>query len=219
MNNIHKRAIKFIDIISYLERLTITQRVTGFVVISLALLLWTNFSNIPQLAQMAESAREFYDHPHTVTNTIKDAKILALLHRRIVREYIFAADQEVREQLLKSKQENEDRFNNYMKLVKGRYLGDKTLVEEAINIYHQLLAYVQIEIDAAKQGNTEEALEHMRDSHPGNPWPLLSKTMDKIADSAEGRAKETYKVSLTIYETELIHVFIYAIFSVISVCP
>ncbi|MEO5360425.1 MAG: PAS domain S-box protein [Nitrospirota bacterium] len=216
LNNIRKKALTSIDIIRYLERLSITQRAMGFVVISLALLLWTNFSNIPQLAQMAESARVLYDHPHTVTNAIKDAKILALLHRRIIREYILETNTEVRDQLLKNKQENEDRFNNYMKLAKERYLGDKTQVEEVINLYRQLLTYVQVEIDAAKQGKTQEALEHMRDSHPGNPWPLLLKTMDQIVDFAEGRAKETYKASQAIYEIERIHVFIYAVFSVIT---
>ncbi len=208
--------MKIFNITKHLERLTIPQRVLGFVAISLALLLWTNFSNIPQLAHMAESIRIFYEHPHTVTNTVKDAKIIVYLQRRGVREYIIETTPEKREELIRKIQEYEGRFNDKMKLVKERFLGDKAQIDEAVNLYRQALVYVKSELDTAKEGNIQEAFELTLDVHPGNPWPLLLKKLDQITDFAESRAKEKYKESQEIYNTEVTHILIYAVFSIVT---
>ena len=61
-------------ILERIHNLTIFQRILGFALVAMLLLILMGFSNIPQLKEMAIAIQDFYYHPHTSTNTARDLK-------------------------------------------------------------------------------------------------------------------------------------------------
>ena len=64
-------------ILERIHNLTIFQRILGFALVALLLLILMGFSNIPQLKEIAIAIQNFYYHPHTSTNTARDLKFTA----------------------------------------------------------------------------------------------------------------------------------------------
>jgi len=184
----------------YFKSLSIFQRMQGFAGIAITGVLIVGLSTFPQLKRLADLNQNFYDYPHTTTNTIKDMKYTLLYMRRVTQDAIFETDPDKREAEIASLEKYHRQFFNGINTLRKSFLADQKLVSDSETQYRNMIAYTNKTLEILKLGNQNEAWKISLDSSSENPGPLLAEKLDEInkmssrfAERMNLEAQDTYQ--------------------------
>lgn len=194
---------------SYLQSLTVAKRMAIFAFLSIGSILYVGLTTFPELQKLAELNQQFYEYPHTTTNTVRDMKFTLLMMRRVTRDAIFETDSDKRVTEIASLEAYHSQFFDSVKIIRKSFLGDQQLIGDAESQYRNMIAYTNESLAILKAGHQDEAWKRSIDSTPGNPGPLLAAKLDEIhkksaefAAKLNQEAKDTYQnqVRAAIYD-------------------
>ncbi|MBF0531401.1 MAG: PAS domain S-box protein, partial [Deltaproteobacteria bacterium] len=191
--------MRFGRVREFLQRLTIFQRMLGFAVVASMALILTSLSNIPQLKALTDLNRDFYQHQHLTTNIVKDLKYYVLDARRIQREIIQEKSPERRQQLKEIMSQYDTKIFAEIDALKKTFTGDKNLLKDAESLYKDLIAFRNVNLVIADQGEREEAWRRTLDENQDNPAPKLAEKLNQVSDFAEEKARSMYQLAEDAY--------------------
>ncbi|MBF0552886.1 MAG: PAS domain S-box protein, partial [Deltaproteobacteria bacterium] len=186
-----------------LQRLTLFQRMLAFVIVVSIVLILTEISNIPQLGQLKDITKNFYEHPYTTINAVKDVKYAVLDGRRVQREIIMENSLEKRQVLNELEKQYDTKVFTGLNIIKKTFLGDQDLVKESEALYRKLIEYRATNFVLMGQGHIEESWARTLDSAPGNPAAKLAENLDLISDFAENGARAVYQQAQDTYRAAI----------------
>jgi len=211
---------------AYLQSKTVSQRMVFFAVIAISGIAVLGISTFPQLDRMADIQQQFYEHPHTTTNTVRDMKYTLLYMRRVTRDAIFETDPVRREAEIASIESYHKKFLDDVATIRKSFLGDQQLVTDIENEYKNQIAYTNETITVLKAGNQDDGLanaggqdaawERCKDSNPQNPGPRVAEKLDRIFEIAATYALKINQESRAIYENEVRAAVYYLVFGVLA---
>jgi len=147
---------------------------------------------------MKERFNEFYDHPFTVSNLIKDIKIdMLLIHNNMHSSFVTTDSNEIHKYHLRVTELEQDILNK-LSIVEERFLGDTNKVIELRSLFFESIESHHEVINLILEGNTDEAelLEEQEKFRNEGPKDELMKEISLIAEyKAElfhGQALESF---------------------------
>ena len=207
-----------------LERMTISRRMLITAAIAILGIVVVGGSAFPQLKNMLSIQQEFYQHPHTTTNTVRDMKYTLMFMQRVTRDAIFETDPVRREAAFASLENYHRKFSDDVAIIRKSFLGDQQLITDAEQSYKSLEAYTNETIAILRAGSRDDGLidtqsqnaawERCKDSNPNNPGPHMAEKLEKIFEFAAKRAAEMNQEAHAVYEREVNNAIFYLLFGV-----
>ena len=186
---------------AYLEKLTVARRLQVFASVAVVALLLAglpSFSGLQTLARIDDRGRQ---SAQVAMAAVQDMRyeLLSISHR--LRDFIYAASADKREQLDQDLVASDARFFDALRALRSSYAGDERDVEKLESLYRAMIAYNSVTLEQMSAGDAQLAWRRTLASASGNPTPLLRQQLDRIADLASGearlsaaRARDTYQL-------------------------
>ncbi len=187
---------------NYLERLTVGRRMLGFAAVAFLAVLAVGLSIFPQLQNLAEINRSFYQFPHSALSTAKDLQYELLHMRHLLRDLLREPDPDKREQLAQEMQHSDDQFFAGVRKLRAAYTGPAQDVAQAETLYRALLASRAVTLDYFRSGAVEVARRRTMDSAPENPALQLAECLDQIGKFSSASARAMDQQATEIYQSE-----------------
>ncbi len=168
-----------------------TRLIIGFL-ISLIFSLLIILLAINQIKNISYDAKNIYDHPFTVSNSVKDINININAIHRSMKDVVLAENSK---QLIEAIQ-----YVNYydslarasFEIVKERFLGDKAIIDDTYKTYIDWEIIRSEVITLKKEGFNSEAINITKGKGAVRVQLLFDKTKI-LSDFAENKANEFYK--------------------------
>lgn len=199
----------------FLQSLTVFQRMAAFSVLVMLAILFLGLSTFPQLQRLADITQNFYDHPYTTTNTVKDMKYTALYMRRVVRDAVIEKDPVKRDAIISSIEIYRGQFIEQISVIRKSFLGDQELISDAEAQFRILTAYSNETLALARLGKRDGAWQRTLDTFPGNPSAELMEKLERINKVSSGFAEKRNKEAQSSYQSEVRAAKIYLIAGVL----
>ncbi len=177
-----------------LGKLRIRTRLWGSYAIIITLMVITGAYALNRLNYVASQTTELYEHPFTVRKSIRDANLYFTKMQDKLKDAVLAKESGAVNADLKKMYDYEKEFNSNMEVVRERFLGKKSDVDDIYRVYEEWKGLRDRVIAADKANNHEVALRLM-DSIDTNQFPAIEKEMADVFIFADNKAAAFFKES------------------------
>jgi methyl-accepting chemotaxis protein len=147
-----------------------------------------------RLDYAASRTTELYEHPFTVRKSIRDANLYFTKMEYKLKDAVLANESAAANADLKEMYGYEKEFNNNMEMVRERFLGKKSDVDEIYRIYEEWKG-LRDRVIAADKANKHDVAFKLMNSIDTNQLPAMEKEMADVFTFADNRAAEFVKES------------------------
>ncbi len=168
-------------------KLRIRTRLLGSYALIITLMIISGAYALNRLDYVASRTTELYEHPFTVRKSIRDANLYFTKMEYKLKNAVLAKESGAVNADLKEMYGYEKEFKNNMEVVRERFLGKKSDVDEIYRIYEEWKVLRDRVIVADRANNHDEAFRLM-DSIDNNQFPAMEKEMADVFTFSDNRA-------------------------------
>lgn len=172
----------------------IKTRLLGSYAIIITLMLVTGAYALNRLNYVASRTTQLYEHPFTVRKNIRDANHNFTKMHYSLKEAVLAKESAVMNADLKEMYAFEKEFKGNMEVVKDRFLGKKSDVEETYRGYEEWKRHRDQVVEALSTNRREAAVQMMA-VMDANQYPAVEREMADIFNFSDNKAATFYKES------------------------
>jgi methyl-accepting chemotaxis protein len=143
-----------------------------------------------QMRVLSEFTTKMYNHPLTVSNTVRDININILRIRQQMRNIALNPEASTVKKSGQAINAYEKEVYSYFDIVNERFLGDKQDVENLTNLFSQWKTIRDDIMALAQQGNREQAVTAIVSGEGAQHYNKLDAATKKLTDFASNKAKE-----------------------------
>jgi methyl-accepting chemotaxis protein len=168
-------------------KLQIRTRLLGSYAIIVTLMIISGAYALNRLDYAASRTTELYDHPFTVRKSIRDANLYFTKMEYKLKDAVLGKESGAVNADMKEMYGYEKEFNNNMEVVRERFLGKKSDVDEIQRIYEDWKG-LRDRIVAADKVNNHDVAFRLMESIDANQFPAMEKEMTDVFTFADNRA-------------------------------
>jgi methyl-accepting chemotaxis protein len=177
-----------------LNTLQIRTRLLVSYAIIIALMIISGGYALNKISFAASRTTELYDHPFTVRKSVRDATLSFLKMHVKLKEAVSVKDSSALNVDLKEMSENEKSFNSNMEMVRERFLGKKSDVDDVMRIYEEWKR-LRDQAVAAVEANKRDTAGQLIRTIDANQNVAFEKEMADVLTFADNKAAEFVKES------------------------
>ena len=175
-------------------KLRIRTRLWGSYAIIVTLMVITGAYALNRLSYVASRTTELYEHPFTVRKSIRDANLYFTKMQYKLKDAELAKESHTANADLKEMYGNEKEFVANMEMVKERFLGKKSDVDEIYRVYDDWKGLRDRVITAIKS-NKHDVASQLIAGIDTNQFPAMEKEMADVFTFADNKAATFFKES------------------------
>ena len=176
------------------DKLQIRTRLLASYGIIVALMVITGAYALNRISFVASRTTELYEHPFTVRKNIRDANYNFTKMQYKLRDAVLARGGGATTADLKEMYAHEKDFNGNMEMVRERFLGKKSDVDDIYRLYDEWKGLRDRTV-AALQANKPEAAAQLMTAIDTNVYPAMDKEMADVFAFSDNKAATFYKES------------------------
>jgi len=177
-----------------LGKVRIKTRLLGSYAIIIALMLITGAYALNRLSYVASRTTQLYEHPFTVRKNIRDANLHFTKMQYKLKDAVLAKESATMNADLKDMYAFEKEFKGNMEVVKERFLGKKSDVEEVYRIYEEWKR-LREQVVAALSANRHDTAAQLLAVLEANQFAAMEREMADIFTFSDNKAATFYKES------------------------
>jgi methyl-accepting chemotaxis protein len=147
-----------------------------------------------RLDYAASRTTELYEHPFTVRKSVRDANLYFTKMEYKLKNAVLAKESGAVNANLKEMYDYEKEFNNNMEVVRERFLGKQSHVDDIYRVYEEWKV-LRDRVIAADKVNNHEVAFRLMDSIDTNQFPAMEKEMADVFTFSDNRAAQFVKES------------------------
>src|SRR5208337_39297 len=147
-----------------------------------------------RLDYAASRTTELYEHPFTVRKSIRDANLYFTKMEYKLKNAVLAKESGAVNADLKEMHDYEKEFNNNMEVVRERFLGKQSHVDDIYRVYEEWKV-LRDRVIAADKVNNHDVAFRLMDSIDTNQLPAMEKEMAEVFTFSDNRAAQFVKES------------------------
>jgi len=210
-----------------LGKLRIRTRLIGSYAIIVALMIITGVYALDRLGYVASRTTELYNHPFTVRKNIRDANLNFVKMHYKLKDAVLANGGSSVNSDLRDMYSLEKEFKGNMEVVKERFLGKKSDVDDIYRVYDEWKQARNQVVAALRTNKHDIALQLVADMD-ANQLGVMEKEMADVFTFSDNKAatffkeseeaaRQSYALILVMKVTEIAFAFIIALFLVRSI--
>lgn len=145
-----------------------------------------------QMYGLSELTAKLYNHPFTVTNTIRKVNINLVEMRSAMKDVALAKDDLSLKESVDSLNTYDQEVYDHFKIIKERFLGDQQDVDALIKLFDDWRTIRQDIIAQKKAGKHEEAMAAITSGTGATHFAKLQEAMKVISLFADNKAKDFF---------------------------
>jgi methyl-accepting chemotaxis protein len=177
-----------------LSNLQIRTRLLVSYAIIVALMIITGVYALNRMDFAASRTTELYDHPFTVRKSVRDATLNFLRMHAKLKEAVVARDGSALDTDLREITEREKEFSGNMEMVRERFLGKKSDVDDVMKVYEEWKR-LRDQAVAAIKANKRDTAAQLIAGLDANQYPAFDKEMSDVLNFADNKAATFVKES------------------------
>jgi methyl-accepting chemotaxis protein len=177
-----------------LGKFRIRTRLLGSYAIIIALMIITGAYALDRLSYVASRTTELYEHPFTVRKNIRDANLNFTKMQYKLKDAVLAKESGAVNADLKEISAFENEFKVNMEVVKERFLGKKSDVDDIFRIYVEW-KQLRDQVVAAVKENKHDTAAHLMAGIDANQFPAMEREMADVFTFVDNKAATFYKES------------------------
>ncbi len=177
-----------------LSKLQIRTRLLVSYAIIVALMVITGGFALNRISYVASRTTELYDHPFTVRKSVRDATLNFLRMHSKLKDAVAARGNSSLDADLREMAEREKEFTGNMEMVKERFLGKKSDVDEVMKVYGEWQR-LRDQTVAAMKANKRDTAAQLIAGLDANQYPTFEKEMADVLTFADNKAATFVKES------------------------
>lgn len=174
------------------DKLKIRSRLLASYAIIVIAMIITGAYALNRLDHVASLTTNFYDHPFTVRKAVRDSTLSFLRMHNKLKDSLAAGDSAVLNANLKEMSDHEKEFNGKIDIVKERFLGNKSDVEDVLKVMEEWKR-LKDQVVAALQANKRDTAVQLVRSIDANQFITFEKEMNDILLFTDNKAAELVK--------------------------
>jgi methyl-accepting chemotaxis protein len=147
-----------------------------------------------RLSYVASRTTELYEHPFTVRKSVRDANLYFTKMEYKLKNAVLAKESGAVNANLKEMYDYEKEFNNNMEVVRERFLGKQSHVDDIYRVYEEWKV-LRDRVIAADKVNNHDVAFRLMDSIDTNQFPAMEKEMADVFTFSDNRAAQFVKES------------------------
>jgi methyl-accepting chemotaxis protein len=175
-------------------KLQIRTRLLGSYAIIVTLMVITGVYALNRLDYAASRTTELYEHPFTVRKSVRDANLYFTKMEYKLKNAVLAKESGTVNANLKEMYDYEKEFNNNMEVVRERFLGKQSHVDDIYRVYEEWKV-LRDRVIAADKVNNHDVAFRLMDSIDTNQFPAMEKEMADVFTFSDNRAAQFVKES------------------------
>jgi methyl-accepting chemotaxis protein len=175
-------------------KLQIRTRLLGSYAIIVTLMVITGAYALNRLDYAASRTTELYEHPFTVRKSVRDANLYFTKMEYKLKNAVLAKESGAVNANLKEMYDYEKEFNNNMEVVRERFLGKQSHVDDIYRVYEEWKV-LRDRVIAADKVNNHDVAFRLMDSIDTNQFPAMEKEMADVFTFSDNRAAQFVKES------------------------
>jgi methyl-accepting chemotaxis protein len=210
-----------------LGKFQIRTRLLGSYAIIIALMIITGVYALNRLSYVASRTTELYEHPFTVRKSIRDANLNFVKMTYKLKDAVLAKDNGSANADLKEMYAFEKEFNGNMEVVKERFLGKKSDIDDIFKAYEEW-KLTRDRVVVAINANRHDTSARLMTTLEINLFPAMEKEMADVFTFSDNKAatffkesqdaaRESYVLILAMKVTAVVFAIIIAFFLVRSI--
>ena len=177
-----------------LNKLRIKTRLLISYAVIVALMIVTGLYALNRVSFVASRTTELYEHPFTVRKSIRDANLNFTKMQYKLKDAVLAKEGRTADADLKEMYGFEKEFNGNMEMVRERFLGKKSDVDDIQRVYEEWKGLRDRVIAELKAGRHDAASQLMVGIE-SNQFPAMERDMADVFTFADNKAATFYKES------------------------
>ncbi len=162
--------------------------------IIVALMIICGVYALNRIGYVASRTTELYEHPFTVRKSVRDATLNFLKMHTKLKDAVAARDNSALNADLREMSDSEKEFNGNMEMVKERFLGKKSDVDDVIRVYVEW-KQLRDQVVAALKGNRRDTAGQLIRTIDANQFVAFEKEMADVLTFADNKAADFVKES------------------------
>jgi methyl-accepting chemotaxis protein len=168
-----------------------TRLLASYAIIVIAMII-TGAYALNRLDHVASLTTNLYEHPFTVRKAVRDSTLSFLRMHNKLKDSVAAGDSTALNANLKEMIDHEKEFNGKMEIVKERFLGKKSDVEDVLKVFEEWKR-LKDQAVAALQANKRDTAAQLVRSIDANQFVTFEKEMNDILLFTDDKAAELVK--------------------------
>jgi methyl-accepting chemotaxis protein len=197
-----------------LGKLQIRTRLLGSYTIIVALMIITGGYALSRLSFVASRTTELYDHPFTVRKSVRDATLAFIRMHDKLKDVVSARTGGAIAVDLREMNDQEKEFTRNIEMVKERFLGKKSDVDDVIKVFDEWKR-LRDQAIAAVQANKWETAAQLLATINANQFVTFEKEMADVLGFADNKAADFVKESQRIARESYLLVSLFILAAVI----
>jgi len=177
-----------------LNKLRIKTRLLISYAVIVALMIVTGLYALDRVSFVASRTTELYEHPFTVRKSIRDANLNFTKMQYMLKEAVLAKEGGAVNSDLKEMYGLEKEFNGNMEMVRERFLGKKSDVDDIQRVYEEWKG-LRDRVIANLKSNSHDAASQLMAGIETNQFPAMERDMADVFTFADNKAATFYKES------------------------
>ena len=177
-----------------LNKLRIKTRLLISYAVIVALMIVTGLYALDRVSFVASRTTELYEHPFTVRKSIRDANLNFTKMQYMLKEAVLAKEGGAVNSDLKEMYGLEKEFNGNMEMVRERFLGKKSDVDDIQRVYEEWKG-LRDRVIANLKSNSHDAASQLMAGIETNQFPAMERDMADVFNFADNKAATFYKES------------------------
>jgi methyl-accepting chemotaxis protein len=172
-----------------IDRLNIRTRLLASYAVIVLLMILTGVYALNRLDYVAGLTTNLYEHPFTVRKAVRDATLSFLRMHNKLKDSVSAKDNTALNANLREMSDHEKELNDKMEIVKERFLGKKSDVEDVLKVLDEWKRLKDRAI-AALQANKRDTAAQLVRTIDANQFVAFEKEMNDILLFTDAKATE-----------------------------
>jgi methyl-accepting chemotaxis protein len=177
-----------------LSKLRIKARLLTSYAVIVALMIITGLYALNRVSFVASRTTELYEHPFTVRKSIRDANLNFTKMQYKLKDAVLAREGRTADADLKEMYGFEKEFNGNMELVRERFLGKKSDVDDIQRVYEEWKG-LRDRVIAELKAERHDAASRLMAGIETNQFPAMERDMADVFTFADNKAAIFYKES------------------------
>jgi methyl-accepting chemotaxis protein len=175
-----------------LDKLNIRTRLLAGYAIIIVIMIITGIYALNRMNFLASLTTELYDHPFTVRKSVRDATLNFIKMHNKLKDALSARDSAELNATMKEMSDQEKEFIGKMDLIKERYLGKKSDVEDVLKVYEEWKRLKDQAVAAIRENKRDRAAQLIQ-SIDAKQYANFEREMKDILDFADNKAESFVK--------------------------
>src|SRR6266568_7155825 len=174
------------------DKLKIRTRLLASYVIIVIVMTITGAYALNRVEYLASLTSNLYEHPFTVRKSVREATLSFIKMHYKLKDSLAAKDSAVLNANLNEMSEHEKNFHAKMDLIRERFLGKKSDVDDVLRVFEEWKRHKDQAV-AALQANKRDTAAQVIRAIDANEFVVFEKEMGQFLDFADNKAVEFMK--------------------------